>query len=104
MIERPNWSIVDYLELLVSIEGLPEAERQAAIEKFFETHPTANVGIRAHLSDENYPDAPTASTNSLRFSDRVNTERLRVGLDDTSEPSIELRDTSGNLTYRISPP
>lgn len=31
MIERPNCSIVDYLALLVSIEGLPEAERQAAI-------------------------------------------------------------------------
>jgi hypothetical protein len=47
--------VVDHLELLVSIEGLPEAER---------------------------------------------TERLRVGLDDTSEPAIELRDVSGNLTLR----
>jgi hypothetical protein len=53
MIERPNWSVVDCLELLVSIEGLPESERQAAIEEFFETHPMSNVGIRAELSDEN---------------------------------------------------
>lgn len=40
MIDRPEWSIVEYLDLLESIQDLPEADQQAAIEQFFETHPS----------------------------------------------------------------
>jgi hypothetical protein len=102
-IEQPAWSIVDLLELLEDIQGLPEPERQAALEEFEKTHPTQGFGPRTTLSNENYPVAPQASTNSLRFIDRSNTERLRTGLDQSDEPAVELRDAAGNVSYRIPP-
>jgi hypothetical protein len=102
-IEQPNWSLVEYLDLLESIQDLPEPERQAALEEFFETHPLEGFGIRTELVNQNFPAAPSNSTNTLRFTDRSNTERMRAGLDDTDEPSIELRDASGNVTYTVPP-
>jgi hypothetical protein len=55
------------------------------------------------LSNEKYPDAPANSYNALRFIDTSNQERLRAGLDSADEPSIELRDQSGNVTHSIPP-
>jgi hypothetical protein len=103
MIDQPNWSIVDYLELLKSIEGLPETERQNRIAQFFDTHSVEGVGVRTSLSNEKYPDAPEASRNALHFYDRNNTERLEAGLDNHDDPAVEIRDTSGNLVDRLPP-
>ncbi len=103
MIDQPDWSIVEYLDLLVSIQNLPEPEREAAIEAFFETHPIDDAGVRTILSNEKYPDAPANSYNALRFIDTSNQERLRAGLDSADEPSIELRYQSGNVTHSFPP-
>ena len=82
---------------------MPEPERQAALAEFEKTHPSEGYGPRTILSNENYPVAPEASTNSLRFVDRSNTERLRTGLNHTDDPAVELRDAAGNISYRIPP-
>lgn len=103
MIQQPSWSIVEYLDLLESIQDLPEEEQKARIAEFLATHPTDGAGVRAVLSHENYPDVPTASTTSLRLTDRANTERMQLGLDENDEPAVELRDANGNVTHRIPP-
>ncbi|HEU4601617.1 MAG TPA: hypothetical protein VFS24_06600 [Steroidobacteraceae bacterium] len=103
MIDQPNWSIVDYLELRQRIQNLPEAEQQAQLEEFFNTHPTDGAGVRTKLSNENYPDAPASSRNALHFFDRTNAERLEAGLDNNSDPALEIRDQNGNLVQRVPP-
>lgn len=102
MIEQPNWSIVEFLDLLESIQGLPEAERQAAIEEFLQTHPIEGFGVRTALSYENDETTPAAAS-ALRFIDEGNNERLRAGIGVTDEPSVEFRDAAGNVTYSIPP-
>ncbi|MGH8175385.1 MAG: hypothetical protein ACREV5_03870 [Steroidobacter sp.] len=103
MIDQPDWSIVEYLDLLKSIQHLSEEERQAAIARFFETHPISGAGVRTLLSNENYPDAPSSSRNVLHFDDTSNGDRMRLGLDASGDPSLELLDAGGNVTHRIPP-
>jgi len=103
MIDQPSWSIVEYLDLLNTIQTLPESERQARIAQFFETHSTEGVGVRTKLSNEKYPDAPTSSRNALHFFDRQNVQRLEAGLDSNDEPALEISDKSGNVIDRVPP-
>ncbi len=99
----PDWSIVDYLDLLESIRDLPEDEQAAAIAEFFETHPTDDAGPRTQLTNFNAPSQPALNVNHLLFNDRTGRTRLAAGLDDMDEPSINLFDESGNSLYRIPP-
>jgi hypothetical protein len=103
MIDQPDWSIVEYLDLLKTIQGLPESERQARIAQFFETHSTQGVGVRTSLSNEKYPDAPGSSRNALHFFDSQNVQRLEVGLDSSDSPALEVSDETGNLIDRVPP-
>jgi hypothetical protein len=100
--EVPGWSIVEYLDLLESIQHLPEAEQQAAINEFLETHPVEGFGARVALSYENDTDAAVAAS-ALQFIDDDSNERLRAGVGVTAEPSVEFRDAAGNVTYSLPP-
>lgn len=99
----PSWSIVDYLELRLRIQDLPQEEQDRLIEEFYETHPIDNAGPRALFASVNAPSLPDQNLSTLRFYDRSSTERLRTGLDAQDDPSIELRDANGNVTYTIPP-
>lgn len=101
--QLPSWSVVDYLELLLRIQDLPPEEQERLIEEFEETHPSDDAGPRALFASVNAPALPDQNLSTLRFYDQSNTERLRTGLDAADEPSIELRDASGNVTYTIPP-
>lgn len=100
--EVPGWSIVEYLELLETVQNLPEEEQKAAIDEFLRTHPVEGFGTRVALSYESDTSAP-ASASALQFRDGDGKERLRAGLGVTQNPSVEFRDAAGNVTYSIPP-
>lgn len=102
MNELPDWSIVEYLELMESVQHLPEEERQAAEDAFFETHPREGFGARVALSYEKDTTA-AVSASALQFIDDESNPRLRAGLDVADDPSIQFRDAVGNVTYSIPP-
>lgn len=98
----PGWSIVEYLDLLESIQHLSPEEQQAAINQFLETHPVEGFGPRVALSYEADTSA-AVSASALQFVDEDDGERLRAGLGLDDQPSVEFRDPAGNVTYSIPP-
>lgn len=102
MIDRPSWSITEYLNLLESTQHLPEAERQAAIDEFFATHPGTAV-FRTLLGNETHPDNPARNNSVLHFSDTAGRSRMLLGLIGAGDPSITLRNESGNVIYQAPP-
>lgn len=102
MIDQPNWSIQEYLDLRDSIQHLPPEEQEAAIAEFFETHPQG-AGVRTLLSNQNYPSLPAESKNTLNLRDDAGRERARLTIAPDGTPSLEFLDTAGNVTHRYPP-
>lgn len=101
-IDQPNWPIQEYLDLLDSIQHLPPAEQQAAIEEFAKTHPPA-AGVRTLLSNQNYPQSPGDTRNTFNLRDDQGRERARMTVAQDGTPSLEFLDTAGNVTHRYPP-
>jgi hypothetical protein len=102
MIDRPSWSITEYLDLLERTQNLPEAERQAAIDEFMATHP-GTTRFRTLLGNETHPDDPARNNSVLHFSDTEGRSRMLMGLIGTQDPTITLRDEGGNVIYQAPP-
>jgi hypothetical protein len=102
MLDQPNWSIGDYLNLRVSIQNLPPDQQQAAINQFFQTH-TPGVGVRTTLSSENYPSAPTLSKNGVDLKDSSGKDRVNLEIDSTQTPFLQFLDPNGTVTARYPP-
>jgi hypothetical protein len=102
MIDQPNWPIEEYLDLLDSIQQLPPAEQQQAIDEFFQTHPRG-AGLRTLLGSQTYPSLPAASQNTLNLRDDQGRERARLTVAADGTPSLEFLDATGNVTHRYPP-
>lgn len=101
MIDQPNWPIQELLDLLEAIQHLPQAEQQARIAEFFQTHPQG--AVRTVMQNQTRPGEPQNSENALRMNDPAGQLRMRVGLDDDGDSSQDFLDSSGNVIYRIPP-
>lgn len=101
-IDQPSWPIQEYLDLLDSIQNLPPDEQEAAVAKFFETHPQG-AGLRTLLGTQNFPAAPTESRNTLNLRDLEGRERARLTVAPDGTPSLEFLDATGNVTHRYPP-
>jgi hypothetical protein len=102
MLDQPNWSIKEYLDLRLSIQNLPPDQQQAAIDQFNQTHP-AGVGPRTVLSNQNFPSAPTLSENGLDLKDSAGKDRVNLEIDSSSTPFLQFLDPSGTVTNRYPP-
>jgi hypothetical protein len=103
MIDQPNWPIQELLDLLVRIQNLPPEQQEAELNAFFQTHPPG-AGTRTLLTSDNLPDAPAQNRNVLLFRDTEQTDRVRLGINATSDGSLEFLDAQGMVTYKIPPP
>ena len=101
-IDQPNWPIQEYLDLRESIKDLSPEEQQAAIEEFAKTHPDG-AGTRMWLSNQNFPQAPEETKNTLNLRDAEGRERARMTIGPDGTPSLEFLDTAGNVTHRYPP-
>lgn len=102
MLDQPSWPIQEYLDLLDSIQNLPPAEREAAVRKFFETHPQG-VGLRTMLVNASYPSSPASSQNTLYLHDAEGHVRARLGVASDGSPALEFLDSVGTVTHRYPP-
>ena len=93
MLDRPSWSIVEYLELLERIKGLPQDQQQAEIQKFEQTHP---LGARRLLLARNQDQSTSLQLRDPQGRDRV---ILKVEADGT--PRLQFLDANGQVISEL---
>jgi hypothetical protein len=93
MIDRPDWSILEFLELLEEIENLPPAEQQQRINDFLATHASAFQRVRLGRS----PDRSVA----LQLKDTAGRDRIVLRVDPDGTPRMLFLDENGNVVSQL---
>jgi hypothetical protein len=95
MLDRPSWSIVEYLELLQRIANLPPDQQQAEIQRFEQTHPP---GARRVLLARNQDQS-----TSLQLRDTQGRDRVILKVDADGTPRLQFLDADGKVISQLPP-
>ena len=95
VVDRGDYSILETIELLARTKGLPQTERQAAMKKFFESHP----GDAQRM----YLGRARDRSVGLTLKDPQGHDRIvmRVAADGT--PSLQFLDEKGTVVANFPP-
>lgn len=93
VVDRPDYSILELVELLEKVKALPEEERTAEIRRFSEARGAARPRLFLGRSDD--------KSVSLRLNDPEGHERLVVAVGPDGVPEIRFLDAEGKVVARL---
>jgi hypothetical protein len=93
VVDRPDYSVLELVELLEKVKGLPEEERTAEVRKFSEARGAAHPRLFLGRSDDR--------SVSLRLNDPEGRERLVVAVSKDGAPEIRFLDAEGKVVARL---
>jgi hypothetical protein len=95
IIDRPSWSIAEYLALVERIESLPPEQQQAEIDKFNATHPAGQRRI--------FLGRDADQSTSLVLKDTAGRDRIVLRVDPDGTPRLQFLDTNGAVVSELPP-
>jgi hypothetical protein len=93
VIDRPDWNIQEFLDLLVEIEPLPPAEQEARILEFLSTHDSAFQRIFLGRSGDR--------SVALRLKDTQGRDRAVLAVAPDGAPRLQFLDENGAVVSQF---
>ncbi len=93
VLDRPAWSIEEYLDLLDRIANLPPDQQRAEITKFLATHPVGARRIRLGSS--------TDRSVSLELKDAEGKDRIILKVDPDGTPRLQFLNANGQVVSEL---
>lgn len=93
--DYPDYPILDEIQLMNSIKGLPIAERQAKMKAFFNAHGTATQRVKLGRNVDN--------SVMLALSDAQGHPRIEIKVAPDGTPSLQMLDSSGKVVSELVP-
>lgn len=91
--DQPTWDIEDLLKLDERVRNLPKAQRKAAYEAFFKTHPRSKTRIYLGTDDD--------KASELTLTDPEGRPRIAIKVAADGQPVLQFLDASGKVIQRL---
>jgi hypothetical protein len=95
LVDYPDYSIMEVIDLIQRIKSLPEAEQKAEIDKFYTQHPKPQPRLR--LGRERDLSA------ALRLKDIAGRDRIVIMVKPDGSPILQFLDEQGKVTMQLPP-
>lgn len=95
LVDRPDYPISEWFDLMARIRDLPEAQQKAAKDRFRASHPEP----QQRLMMARLPDGSVA----LGLNDPEGRARIMLKVGEDGTPSIQMLDANGKVVGRMQP-
>ena len=93
VIDRPDWSIEEYIALVERIQSLPPEQQQAELDQFRATHPDAQRRATFGRGEDR--------SAALRLKDAQGRDRVIISAPATGDPVLQFLDANGQVTRQL---